>query len=152
MEGYEQMVKMYLEGVSVIDIAKHFGCSRETVYARLRKMPQYKKTYLTVREAKKASTIGRHKDSVPEVYRLLEQGMSATGISKELNIPYPSLRTLLRGTKYDNSQKSKRFRNQVIYTQYKRGATQNELAKKYGIAQSTISLIISNWEKNKSKS
>ena len=49
MEGLEPMVRMYLNQVPVIKIAEHFGVSRETVYSRLRTIPNYKEVSLSLR-------------------------------------------------------------------------------------------------------
>jgi len=146
MEGLEPMVRMYLNQVPVIKIAEHFGVSRETVYSRLRTIPNYKEVSLSLRNAKRENKIKKHSQRLPEINKLAEQGVGMVGISKKLNIPYYTVKALLRGTKYDSTHKAKEFRDRNIYSLYRRGMTQTQLAKKYNLAQSSISDRIKKWE------
>lgn len=146
MEGLEPMVRMYLNQVPVIKIAEHFGVSRETVYSRLRTIPNYKEVSRSLRNVKKENRLKKYRQRLPEIHQLAKQGVGMVGISEQLNIPYYTIKTLLRGTKYDSTHKAKEFRDRNIYSLYRRGMTQTQLAKKYNLAQSSISDRIKKWE------
>lgn len=146
MEGREPMIRMYLNGVSVDDISKHFDCTRETVYRRLRTMSNFEEVSKALRRTRKQKRLKKYRQRLPEVYELLEQGIAAVNIAKQLGIPYARIRELLRGTKYDNTHESKKFRDRSIYSLYKSGMTQEKLAQKYDLGQSSISEIIKKWE------
>ena len=146
MEGKEPMVRMYLNGMSVQEIAEHFDCTREAVYMRLRTIPNFKQVSKALRNARKEERLKQYRQRLPEIYELLDQGTPAAHVAKQLNIPYARIRSLLRGTEYDNTHESKKFRDRGIYSLYKSGMTQQQLAKKYGLAQSSISEIIKKWE------
>lgn len=146
MEGLEPMVRMYLNQVPVIKIAEHFGVSRETVYSRLRTIPNYKEVSRSLRNVKKENRLKKYRQRLPEIHQLAKQGVGMVGISKKLNIPYYTVKALLRGTKYDSTHKAKEFRDRNIYSLYRRGMTQTQLAKKYNLAQSSISDRIKKWE------
>ena len=71
------------------------------------------------------------------------------GISEKLNIPYYAVKALLRGTKYDSTHKAKEFRDRNIYSLYRRGMTQTQLAKKYNLCIVTGKQIsYRDWETN----
>ena len=146
MEGLEPMVRMYLNQVPVTKIADHFEVSRETVYSRLRTIPNYKEVSRSLRNVKKENRLKKYRQRLPEIHQLAKQGVGMVGISEKLNIPYYTVKALLRGTKYDSTHKAKEFRDRNIYSLYRRGMTQTQLAKKYNLAQSSISDRIKKWE------
>lgn len=152
MEGLEPMVRMYLNQVPVTKIADHFEVSRETVYSRLRTIPNYKEVSRSLRNVKKENRLKKYRQRLPEIHQLAKQGVGMVGISEKLNIPYYTVKALLRGTKYDSTHKAKEFRDRNIYSLYRRGMTQTQLAKKYNLAQSSISDRIKKWETSRKTS
>jgi hypothetical protein len=142
MEGQERFINEYLSGKSAIQIAKENGITREAVYLRLRSMPQWEETKKAKRSAKRVDDLKGSEQIIKDLKRLRSQGYSTTKAARELGVNYLRARTLLRGSKYDNSKKAKEYRNRNITREYDLGKTQHQLAEKYGLGQAAISHII----------
>lgn len=140
----QEIRKMYLDGIPVKVISKSFSLSREGVYRYLRDIPNFKEISETLRRAKKLRQINQYHTRLDEVYSLVKEGKHTVEISRMLKIPYIELREILKGTKYDNSHKGKEKRNTRIIKLYNDGMSQQKIAKKFGLAQSTISDVIKN--------
>jgi len=140
----QEIKRMYLGGIPVRIISKNFNLSREGVYRYLRDIPNFKEISETLRRAKKLRQINQYHTKLDEVYRLARGGKHTVEISKMLKIPYTELKKILKGTKYDNTHISKTKRNAKIIKMYKQGVSQQKIAKKFGLAQSTISDVVKN--------
>jgi len=148
MEATERFIKEYLEGKSVKDIGKENNVTGEAVYLRLRTMPNWREVSLKMRQKRKEATLQRHKQHLSKILEMYENGFSSKEISKELKINQDVVRFLTRGTPYDNSLKAKEYRDKIIVALYKKGKTQKELAKMYGMGQTGISRIINKYNAN----
>lgn len=142
MPETREITDMFLRGIPVTDIAKKLGCSRETVYLHLRKMPNFHEVAESMSEIRKRQRRNKYQDKMPEVKRMAKEGKGGVEIAEVLSIPYKVVKSFLRGTPYDNTHIRKQLRNEKIFELYRDGMTQEELAEKFGLAQSTISHIV----------
>ena len=149
MAEREQLIQEYLNGKSVIDIAKQYDLSREAVYQHLRKIPNWEKVSESLVKTPREKALEQYGHLIPEIIRLKEEGLSTSVVAKKLDIPFYPLVELLKGTRHDNSKKAREERDKEIYKGYKAGRTQGELAREFGMAQSSISEIIRKWDLNK---
>jgi len=136
------IIRDYLNGVSVINLTKKYEMTREAIYLHLRTLPNWKEAkeeYLKDKIRRNKST---YLEDLPRILKLRRKGLSATQISKKLNIHYRKISYLLLGTKYDNTQTSKEDRDKKIVDGYASGMTQTKLAKKFGLVQTRISAIL----------
>ena len=138
-------VREYLDGKSVIDIAKKYDVTREAVYLYLRRLPDWEKIYKSKRRTKWQRAVDKYSDKIPKIIALREQGYSTLRTAKELNVPFEATKEILKMTPYDNSKEVRDARNEKIYNEYMNGAHQKKLALKYGMAQSSISAIVHKW-------
>ena len=135
----------YLNGISVTEIAKKDNLTREAVYLHLRKERNWKKLKRQNAEMKlRKSTLNRM-GILEEAFKLREQGISTSETARRLHVTPKRLSVLLQGTEYDNSARVRKERNKRICRDYKKGETQPQLAKKYGVSQSCISNVIREW-------
>jgi DNA-binding CsgD family transcriptional regulator len=142
MPETREITDMFLRGIPVTDIAKKLGCSRETVYLHLRKMPNFHEVAESMSKIRKRQRRNKYQDKMPEVKRMAKEGKGGVEIAEALSIPYKVVKSFLRGTPYDNTHIRKQLRNEKIWELYRDGMTQEELADKFGLAQSTISHIV----------
>jgi len=139
----EDMVNDYLSSVPVSEIARKSNTTRENIYQKLRRMPDYKEVSNALREAKTKRLIKRdYSPRISEIKELRDGGMSTTKISRKLHLSYYAVRELLRNTEYDSSIEAKNKRDDQIREDYKNGKTQTSLAKKYHISQARVSDIL----------
>lgn len=146
MKDEKEIQELYRDGTKVKHIAEAYGLSREGVYQRLRKMPDFEQVkqrlYTKAKAKRRKNTLEEHAELLPKIYSMREKGVGSLRISHKLGVPYKTVVELLKGTEYDNTLEAKRIRNQEICKKYKEGMTQIELAKKYNTTQPNISNII----------
>ena len=145
MADREQLIQEFLNGKSVIDIAKQYNLSREAVYQNLRTIPNWERVSESLKKTKKERALEAYGHLMPEIIRLKEEGLSTIVVARKLGIPYPPLAELLKGTRHDNSKEVREARNRRIYKEYQKGMVQRELAQEFGMSQSSISEIIRRW-------
>ena len=145
MEHRDKLVQEYLDGNSVINIAKKHNLTREAVYLYLRRLPDWEKIYKSKRKTKWQRAVDKYSDKIPKIIKLRKKGYSTIQVSKKLKVPFEAVREILKTTPYDNSKQARDERNEKIYNEYMNGAHQKKLALKYGMAQSSISAIVHKW-------
>jgi Mor family transcriptional regulator len=145
MAEREQLIQEFLNGKSVIDIAEQYNMSREAVYQHLRTIPNWKKVSESLKKTKRERALEKYGHLMQEIIRLKEEGLSTIAVARKLDIPYPPLVELLKGTRHDNSKEAREERNKKIYESYKNGRSQRELAIEFGMSQSSISNIVRQW-------
>ena len=149
MEHEDILVQEYLDGNSVINIAKERGITREAVYQHLRQLPNWQKVSDSMKPTKKQRAENKYRYAVAEILKLSEQGYSAVQISEKLKVPFYSVQNILKGTRFDNRKQVRHERNRQIYELYQQGNSQQQIATAFGMAQSSISEIIRKWDSNK---
>ena len=140
-----EFVREYLDGKSVIDIAKKYGVTREAVYLYLRRLPDWEKIYKSKRRTKWQRAVDKYSEKIPKIIKLRKKGYSTIQVSRKLEVPFEAVREILKTTAYDNSKQARDDRNERIYNEYMRGTPQKKLALKYNMAQSSISDIVRKW-------
>jgi len=138
----DKFVKGFLEGKSVIEMAKESGLSREGIYVHLRKLPNWKEVSKTWKGHREQQRLESLTDTVELLKQLIDGGMSVSNASRSVGMAYLTARKLLAGTKYDTTKKAKDKRDREIVRRYKAGEIQTQLAKAYGLRQTAISRII----------
>lgn len=147
MTREKKIQEKYTTGVSVSNIAREEGISREMVYKYLRRIPEWKDKLIQMRTFRYYRRLDEKYFSFKQkAVDMREKGFSASKVCKELNIPFPVTVEILRGTTFDNSKTARRDRNKKIYKAYKAGKSQTYLSKEFGLSQSWISTIIEQWE------
>ncbi len=142
LEQKEHIIRQYLRGVEVPEIASDCKLTKETVYVQLREIPNFRAISEKLKYQRRLRKQDYYQSKLPKICKLLDEGYFATQMPDKLGIPYRIVKMLLKGTKYDNTHKTKEDRNKAIYKEYKKGARQVELAKKYGVSQPQISDIL----------
>lgn len=142
---HENLVAEYLEGSSVISIAKKYKITREAVYLHLRKIPNWRRVSDRMRPTKEDRAKAKYQYALRDILKLAANGYSAICISKRLKVPFIAVQHILKGTKFENSKEKKNQRNELIYESYINGSSQQKIAKAFGMAQSSISEIIRKW-------
>jgi|GEM_PF-3277761 len=142
-ETRADMVNDFLSSVPVSEIAKKYNLTRESVYSTLRELPDFKEISLTIKQARKVKKIkDGYRKQLPRIRELRASGLSAVKTSKLLCIPYYAIKELLKGSIYDTSYDFKNTRDEKIRELYKKGKTQQWLAKKYNLSQARVSDIL----------
>jgi len=146
MLNEEEIQQLYKDGTKVKHIAEAYSLSKEAVYQRLRKLPDFKqikqKLYTQSKRELLRTQLQEYAEYLPKVYKLREQGVGMVEISKRFSISYKFLRKLLKGTQYDGTRDYVAMRNQDIFHDYKDGMTQVEIAKKHNTTQPNVSNIL----------
>lgn len=143
MEGKDIITKEYLEGKPVIKIAEEYGLSREAIYQRLRKLPNWQE----VQRHRKEKDKGKVWEQRHRVIERRKWGWSMVRISQDLNIPVYKIRKMLLDTKYDRSKKYYVKRNRHIIYLWNKGYTKYKIAKEIGCNWSAVNLVIKRYEK-----
>ncbi len=136
------MTNEYLAGNSVISIAKKYGVTREAVYARLRKMPNWNVIKEKKKIARAKKRMQKHEHLRDKVFEMAKNGTYRAEIKRELGVSRKVIETLLRGTKYDRSQTAKMPIHNEIRRDFGRGMTRKELMEKYEMSYPHICRII----------
>lgn len=141
-----EIQQKYKNGESVIELSKHYDLTRERIYQILRKMPDFRRVSKELAKEKTESNQEKYQNKyseyIPEIISRRLQGESVLSISKQLKIPYPALKTMLKGSPYANTKQARKERNKQIRRQYHAGKTQLELARDFNMSQSSISAIV----------
>jgi len=138
----QEIQEKYKEGESVISISQECGLTRERVYQILREMPDYKDIKSKFQRKRNQSYYAKYSEAVPEIISRRIRGESVSSISKALEISFRQLKSILKGTLYENSKETRAQRNEEIIKQYREGKKQEQLARKFGLSQSNISAIV----------
>ena len=142
MDGRDNMIHEYLNGSTVINIAKKYGVTREAVYLRLRRIPGWRNISYKKRVAKRGSYLKQYKDLMPQIVELINRGIYRRDIARQLNMPYLHLKQLLRGTKHDKAHTARMPIHNNLRRDYGRGMSRQELMKKYGFSYPHVCRII----------
>jgi len=142
MHTKQEIQENYKEGKSVISISQECGLTRERIYQILREMPNYKDIQTKLQKKRNQSYYTRYSEFVPEIISRRIGGESVSAISKTLGISFRQLKSILKGTQYENSKETRAQRNEEIIKQYKEGKKQKELAREFGLNQRSISAIV----------
>jgi Mor family transcriptional regulator len=138
----DKFVRGFLEGKSVIEMAKESGLTREGIYIHLRKLPNWKQVSKRSKAIKEAQRLESLTDTVELLKQLIDGGLSASDSARKIGMSHLTARKLLAGTKYDTTQPAKDRRDREIIKRYKKGETQVQLGKEFGLGQTAISRII----------
>lgn len=138
----EEIIGLYKQGMSVINIAKQFQCSREAVYTYLRRLPNFKSVSkrLYKKKQRERDLVIRKKIMSGKIFS--PQSFSFKAGARHFKTSQQLLHRIVKGTKYDVSQKGKAERDKIIHSLYKEGMTQLELAKLFKLSQARISYIL----------
>ena len=142
MNKKEEIIAKYESGESVINLAKEYNLTRERIYQYLRQVPDFKKLSKEKRLQKVSQRLEGYKHLLPQIFELREQGVGNPRIAKQLGVTYATIQKLTEGTPYDNSKKAQAKRNRAINKDYLSGLSQVKIAKKFGMSQSSISIIL----------
>jgi Mor family transcriptional regulator len=142
----EEIISLYEQGRSVIEMAKQFQCSREAVYLCLRKLPAFKALSKKLREKKQRDKCLAIRKEIISGRVFSVQNFSFEKAAKYFDTSPESIHCAVKGTKYDVSQKSKARRDSIIYNLYTEGLTQEELAKIFKLSQARISYILDKFD------
>ncbi len=138
----KEIISRYMFGDSVIELAKEYNLSRERIYQYLRNLEDWEEEREVYEQRKKHQLKIQKRKLQEEVILRIKLGQSITQIARELHIANKTIHILLTGTKYKIGKKALKQRDKKILREYKSGATQKQLAKKYNTAQTNISRII----------
>ena len=141
----KNIVRDYIKGDKVSDLSKKYEMTREGIYGHLRTLPGWETTKTFLREERKDR---KRKENLLRIRNLKEEGMGSVAIARKLQISYSIVREVLRGSKYDNSQRAKAKRDDKILEMYKEGMTQTEIGKEFGLTQARISNILQKFIQN----
>jgi DNA-binding CsgD family transcriptional regulator len=139
MTKSEEMKELYKEGTRVRHIAQAYDMSTEAVYQHLRKLDGFKDLKKLHRAKLEQRRLSKYDELMPQIIEMRKQDIGAVAIAEKLGISYHTMKKLLKGTKWDNTKKSKMKRNDEMFKLYKEGMTQEELAKKFKCSQANIS-------------
>ena len=140
-EQEQEAATMYLGGASTYDVAKHYGVSRNAIKMLLRRQN------VTVRSRGRCSTQPIEKVAV-EVVRLRLEGVRVRDIARRLKVTDSTVSEILlqqglhtrlkRGENSTARRKIKPEQEPELVRLYEEGATQVELAKKYGCTTTVV--------------
>jgi transposase len=139
MTKSKEIQDLYKEGTKTKHIAQAYDMSTEAVYQHLRKLDNFQELKKQHRKKLEQRRLSRYDELMPQIIEMRKQDVGAVAIAKELGISYHTMKKLLKGTKWDNTMKSKMERNETMFKLYKAGMTQTELAKKFKCSQANIS-------------
>ena len=142
MNKKEEIIAKYNSGVSVIELSKEYSLSRERIYQYLRQVPDFKKLSKEKRLKKVEKRLEGYRHLLPQIFALREKGVGNPRIAKQLGVTYVTIQKLTEGTPYDSSKKAQAKRNRAINKAYLSGLSQVKIAKKFGMSQSSISIIL----------
>lgn len=137
-----EIVDKYLNGESVISLAKEYSLSRERIYQYLRKLGAWDKVLLDNRFRTKQRRMREYKSYLPAIIEWKEAGLGTFAISRKLKLSYKTVANLLAGTKYDNRNCRNKARDRKILREYLKGKTQTQIAEEMGMKQNNISRIL----------
>lgn len=150
MTREKKIQERYMAGISVSDIAKEEGLSREMVYKYLRRMLNWDKKLVEMKAIRYYQRLNKKYSSrIRKIINMRKRGFSTSKVSKMLNIPFPAVVEILKGTTFDNSKEVRASRNEKICKAYQEGKSQTYLSKAFGLTQSRISAIIKQWESSR---
>lgn len=135
-ETVDEWIELYQEGLSQYDIAKRYGVDQSSVSWRLR------------RRGIKSSKVKVTEEMVEEWIDLKENGLSCKEIAEEYDVNRSTVSKRLKETPEHEKMKpgNMKITSDIIdewVDLYEEGMTQEDIAEKYGVAQSTVSRRLS---------
>jgi predicted DNA-binding protein YlxM (UPF0122 family) len=136
----QTIARKYMEGVPVTEIADENNVTREAIYQKLRGMKAWKGMKTQHASHKASQRMRRLREHTDDIVSGWIAGVTMADLAIEFNTSRSNISDIIKDEMGSTRRNYKR--DLKITEEYRNGATQTELSKKYGISQPCISRIV----------